>query len=388
MQKLVVVYLLLVSMAIPAFSQNVDLKKLIYEHGKAIHLDQWKSVKSYVMITESPLDSGTSKLTSTMKRENNQYRLDFLSPHNITVKSFNGKTGWISVNGKIKDMSSGEAIEMAEEGQFYQELALAYEKNYLLYYLGEAEFGGKATYKIKMTKNEKDVQLYYLNKQTYLIEAVEEYSEDPQYKGIPFQTRFADYEEVEGLVLPAQMSLYSNEKLLRIYTLTSLDINLDIPNSLFDSPNPWLNEKFQAKLQEFDFWLGDWEVLDPNTEQLLGRSEIKKIAGGFGMMESFYGVPGPFHGNSINKYNFFQGRWEQYWIDNGGMTHFFTGNYIEEEGMVLTKEDKNGDKVTYHKLVLVPQENDTVRQTWTQSQDKKTWTIAFEGLYKKASQED
>ncbi len=385
MQKLVVIYCLFLSVSTSIYSQKIDLKKIIQEHGKAIHLDQWKSVESYVMVTESKLDVGVSKLTSTMKRENNQYRLDFLTPDYISVKSFNGETGWLSTNGQVKDMSPGEAKEMAEEGQFYQELALAYEKNYSLTYLGEEDFNGKATYKIKMTKEEQDDQWYYLNKNTYLIEAVEEYSEDPQYEGIPFQTRFDDYQEIEGLMLPAQMTLYSNDKLLRTYTLTSLNVNTSIANTFFNPPNPWLNEKFQAKLEEFDFWLGDWEVFDASTKQLVGKSKIQKVSGGFGVMESFYGVPGPFHGNSINKYNFFKGQWEQYWIDNSGMSHFFAGTYSEETGMFLTKEDKNGENITYHRLVFVPQKDGSVRQTWTQSQDKESWAINFDGIYKKSN---
>ena len=105
-------WVLFISISIQANAQTIDLKNLIAQHAEAIHLPQWKALENYTMVMESPLDSGISQITSTMKKENKQFRLDFLTPQNIAVKAFNGKKGWIMVNGKDKKMSDGEVLKV------------------------------------------------------------------------------------------------------------------------------------------------------------------------------------------------------------------------------------------------------------------------------------
>jgi hypothetical protein len=180
------------------------------------------------------------------------------------------------------------------------------------------------------------------------------------------------------------MELYANEKLMRTYKINSVEINPEINNIFFDKPNAWMNKTFENKLKEFDFWLGDWNVYDYKTKKLIGRSKIKKVAGSFGIEESFYSIPGPFHGKSLNKYNYLKGQWEQFWIDNNGLNHFFVGQYDSlSKKMVFKKEDKKGDGIWYHELIYERQADGSIRQIWKQTNNHKNWLINFNGLYVK-----
>ena len=314
-----------------------------------------------------------------------KFRLDFLNPNKILIKSYNGDTGWIADNGIVTEMSEGEEKEMAEEGSFYEELAFSIKKNIKLDYKGRENIDEINYHKIEMLKASNDKQTYYINPKTFFIDIITEYSQDDAFKGLRFKTLLKKYELFDGVYIPTYQELYANEDLMRTYKVTSVIMNPEIPDNYFNKPNPWLNAEFEKKLDQFDFWIGVWNVHDYNSKKLVGRSKIEKIVGGFGVEETFYGIPGPFHGKSLNKYNFFTGKWEQFWIDNNGMTHSFSGEFdVEQNKMILKKEEKRRDGILYHQLLFEKLVNGNVRQTWKQSNDQENWKVNFDGEYRSA----
>ena len=140
------------------------------------------------------------------------------------------------------------------------------------------------------------------------------------------------------------------------------------------------NEK--RMYHQFDFWLGHWDVYKFGTDTLVGESSIESIIDSVGLLENYTAKRSKYTGKSLNKYNPAKARWEQYWIDNSGLTLFLAGKIIEQK-MVLddteTGEAKNGfNKITWEKL-----NNNTVRQKWSVSKDNgKSWTVVFDGEYK------
>lgn len=53
--------------------------------------------------------------------------------------------------------------------------------------------------------------------------------------------------------------------------------------------------------RQFDFWLGDWEVRDPDG-QLVGRNRIRRVVGGCGLREEWRGKSG-LVGTSLNAWS-------------------------------------------------------------------------------------
>lgn len=383
--KLYIAVLVSLSIAFTSLSnaQDLTIEDIIKKHGEAIGgIDKWENLKSYSIVMQNERETGTFEITSSMLRPN-LYRIDYLNPTDILIKSYDGNDGWLARNGVISDMSDGEENEMAEEGEFFEELALSLIKNYEVTYHGIENMDRESFHKISVTKHGTDEQIYFLDTDTFLIKYVSEYSDDQAFKGTYFRTKLFNYEEHDGLMIPMEMELYANDELMRTYKTISVNLNPEFNNGHFSRPNPWLNDRFSAKLAEFDFWVGEWNVFDANTDKLLGRSKIEKVAGGFGVQERFYGIPGPFHGGSLNKYNFFKGQWEQFWIDNSGMTHFFAGKFSEENGMEMVKTEYQGENKVYHTLVFKSLDSGSVRQTWSQSSDSTSWNIVFDGIYRK-----
>jgi hypothetical protein len=135
--------------------------------------------------------------------------------------------------------------------------------------------------------------------------------------------------------------------------------------------------------RQFDFWLGEWNVTNP-AGKAAGQSRIEAIAGQAALLEHWTGAGG-FTGKSLNAYNAAKKQWQQFWVDNTGGVLELGGGLVDGH-MVLTGEhDVRGVHRT-ERITWTPNADGSVRQHWEQSADGgKTWTTAFDGLYRKKS---
>lgn len=137
------------------------------------------------------------------------------------------------------------------------------------------------------------------------------------------------------------------------------------------------------KHTEFDFWLGNWEVTNPDVT-LAGKNSISKIQDNCVLLEQWISAKGNYTGTSHNFYNFKTKQWEQIWIDNQGGNLHMKGNRIGNQMILKTDEekDKDGD-LNFHKVTWTINSDGTVRQYWETITKGKDTTVAFDGLYKK-----
>lgn len=142
----------------------------------------------------------------------------------------------------------------------------------------------------------------------------------------------------------------------------------------------------KALYHQFDFWVGTWEVYKYGTDTLVGQSRIEAIIDSVGLLEN-YSVAGPFKGKSLNKYNPAKERWEQYWIDNTGLTLFLSGG-LKDGRMVLDDVDNGDASAGFNRIAWEKMSNNSVRQTWSVSQDSgQTWSVVFDGEYRMKKQD-
>lgn len=148
-----------------------------------------------------------------------------------------------------------------------------------------------------------------------------------------------------------------------------------------------VNDDLKEKYHLFDFWIGHWDVYKFGSDTLVGDSHIESIIDGFGLLENYQAERSPYAGKSLNKYNPAKEQWEQYWIDNSGLTLFLSGG-ISEGKMVLSDleggdPEKGFNKITWEKL-----DDQKVRQSWSISYDQgKTWSPVFDGEYRRKPRE-
>lgn len=129
--------------------------------------------------------------------------------------------------------------------------------------------------------------------------------------------------------------------------------------------------------RQFDFWLGEWEVRDPQGE-VVGRNHITPLFDGCGLREEWTGAKG-LRGTSLNVFADDRGSWHQTWVDSHGTLLQLDGG-LRDGAMVLTGPagDSGRHRITWSVIDGNP---DLVRQLWETSDDGETWTVAFDGRY-------
>lgn len=140
-----------------------------------------------------------------------------------------------------------------------------------------------------------------------------------------------------------------------------------------------------SEYHQFDFWIGTWEVRDPSSKTVLGHSRIEAISDGCGISEHWTGAKGS-SGVSYNAWDSDTKRWHQFWIGNqpNGVLHLEGGIVDGSMALAGTKNNAPTGKPQRQRITWTPAKDGSVRQHWESSDDDgKTWTTAFDGIYRK-----
>ena len=135
--------------------------------------------------------------------------------------------------------------------------------------------------------------------------------------------------------------------------------------------------------REFDFWIGTWDVYNPQGRQV-GVNEIDRMLKGCLLLENWTGAGGS-SGKSMNYYDPQRETWRQVWVsDRGNVLDYRQGEFrdgaMRFRGITI---DEAGD-TTHQKLVFHAVAPDTVRQVFEASTDGgETWNVTWEGIYVK-----
>ncbi|GAA0858544.1 hypothetical protein [Aliiglaciecola litoralis] len=137
-----------------------------------------------------------------------------------------------------------------------------------------------------------------------------------------------------------------------------------------------------AKFNQFDFWIGEWNVFNQKGK-LAGTNSITKQLNNC-VLEEKYLTPSGYAGQSLNIYKPGTDSWHQTWVDNSGLLLTLEGQF-DGTAMVLsgTTLSPSGYFVL-HRITWKPAPDKSVRQHWQSSNDKgQSWKTLFDGKYVK-----
>ncbi|HEX2901796.1 MAG TPA: hypothetical protein VHS96_18940, partial [Bacteroidia bacterium] len=217
-----------------------QLDAILKAHAQAMGgAEQWQQLKSLRIVHMDPEGQRSTELL----RQPDRYQLVFESPDGgQLIKSYDGKSGWISKNGNLLPMDPGEVIEMAEETDFHNELMMAKTNGHKLRLLPSRQLEGRDVFVIELEKNPSDIQTYFLDQETHLVAAVAEYSQDSKWKGTYFQTFLKDYKAVNGLQFPHRFGLQIGEKPPIWFSMLSIETNPVLLDEVFQKPSGELKD--------------------------------------------------------------------------------------------------------------------------------------------------
>lgn len=138
----------------------------------------------------------------------------------------------------------------------------------------------------------------------------------------------------------------------------------------------------RPEFRQFDFWVGEWEVVDAEGRPA-GRNSITLEQNGCAIMERWVSAKGG-TGFSLNHYDPSSGRWKQHWVGLGLMLEMRGG--LRDGAMVLegNLQYLGNAKVTRLRGTWTRLPDGRVRQHFAESADGgETWTEWFDGYYSK-----
>ena len=142
-----------------------------------------------------------------------------------------------------------------------------------------------------------------------------------------------------------------------------------------------------AEYRQFDFWIGDWDVIDRDGS-VAGHNRVESIESGCGVQENWTATGGGGTGRSINTFSPGDRQWHQYWLGSGGGILDLAGTFANDTLTLTGTSHGPGGARVENRLQFTNNADGTVRQFWQQSRDGgKTWSVAFDGKYVRARPE-
>src|SRR4051812_10423287 len=100
----------------------------------------------------------------------------------------------------------------------------------------------------------------------------------------------------------------------------------------------------------FDFWIGDWDVLEAGASQPTAHVEVESILGG-GVLRERYEDTNGLRGESFSSYDPSHGEWQQTWVTNRGQ-------------LLVIRGKPQGRDLVFAGAVKTASGEDLVRATW------------------------
>ncbi len=135
---------------------------------------------------------------------------------------------------------------------------------------------------------------------------------------------------------------------------------------------------------EFDFWVGKWNVFQTGANFKVGTNVIEKAPGGCSLIETWESITGGETGKSLTYISLETNKWEQTYIGSGGQKTVYTDGEMVEGVMTFlySMVKKNGVSVK-GKFCFKLLPNGDIQQYQEETPDQgKTWNKLFDFTYR------
>ncbi|MCP4884451.1 MAG: outer membrane lipoprotein-sorting protein [Flavobacteriales bacterium] len=160
---------------------------------------------------------------------------------------FDGETLWgLNMMTQKAEKSDQEATDnmMLEKNDFPDAFLNYKEKNYTVELLGKEEIDGTEAFKIKLVKEpltvdgqkEENVSFYYFDAENFVPIVVQSEMKSGQMKGQMSESKFSDYQEVDGLYFPFSMTQGLKGQAGQPIVFDKIELNPEVDADAFKFP--------------------------------------------------------------------------------------------------------------------------------------------------------
>jgi len=238
-----VFFLLLALFPVLSYAQDdLTLEEVLNNYYEAAGLNNYKNVNTIVFKGKMVMQGMEFPITLYKKRQD-KIRTETEFQGNKIISAFDGKNGW-SINPMAgtkepQDMDAKQAKQMKEQADMEGILYNYKDKGYKAELDGTEEVEGSDAYVIHLvkqdsTKEKPDEFWYYLDAETFIPIKVKGQT-TLRGQEVTSETYFSNYKQINGIAFPMLMTIGSGGRSMQ-YVIDSVEINIDVPDSLFVKP--------------------------------------------------------------------------------------------------------------------------------------------------------
>jgi len=239
MRRITFLLVIFASFALPVSAQSVD--EIVGHYLKTIGGMQKIQAVQTLRRTGNYIGGGGFEAVITQEnKRGNSVREEFSLQGMTAINAYDGKTGWKIEpwNGKKDPEALGEAEmkSIVADADFDGPLVNYKQKGNKLEFIGMDRFEGTDTFRLKLTKPNGDVYIYYLDTDYYVPIKVDT-KRIVRGAEREYETALGDYKEVAGWYLPYSFETNvkgSQDKSKIVYE--KIDANVPIDDQRFEMP--------------------------------------------------------------------------------------------------------------------------------------------------------
>lgn len=237
------------------FAQTADevISKYFENTGGIENWQKLQGVKMSAIINQQGMEI---PLEIIQLKGGNQMTIINFQGKQIMQGVFDGKTLWnTNFMTQKAEKSDKEATDnmMLDKNDFPDPFLNYKEKGYTVELLGEEAIDGTQTFKIKLVKEpitvdgkkEDNISYYFFDKDNFVPIAVQSEIKSGPYKGQIGESKFSDYQEIEGVFFPFSISQGLKGQPGQAITMSKIEINPTVDPKAFKFP-----EEMPAKQED------------------------------------------------------------------------------------------------------------------------------------------
>jgi len=167
-------------------------------------------------------------------------RLEFTMQGMTAIQAYDGEIGWsvMPFMGKTEpeEMAEDQVKQLKNQADFEGPLVNYKKKGHTVELLGKKEVDGTPAFKLKVTKENGDVDILYLDEE-YFVEFKMEAEREVQGSEISVATVVGDYKEVDGLLFAHSMEMsFGGGEVQQVITIQKIELGVEFPEDHFAMP--------------------------------------------------------------------------------------------------------------------------------------------------------
>jgi hypothetical protein len=219
-------------------AQELTLDQVLNSYFNSTEFDKLKKVNTIIM-TGSITKQTVMPLKITKMRDA-KYKIENDVADIYTCQSYDGQMAWEITtpwtgNSKPHIMQAEATKDIIAKSDFDGVLYNWKKKGYTAEFIGKEKCNNSEVYKIKLTRNDGNVENYYIDCVSFLLVKKTRIIKS-NGKEIESISTFSDFREIEGIKFPFTNENFTDGQFFSIIEYDSIEVNKPIDPKIFEMP--------------------------------------------------------------------------------------------------------------------------------------------------------